>query len=210
MAALSLLTGCAHSSMRRKVGTRAAAVSPIDRVVAALPRAGPRAGPSQRVRCPESQGSTVRAQVLTLAGPISTLGRMPLSPPAGAADSSTQRTQVAFAQTRSTDVDQAYAQEVERADQALLQEDFETAFRHLERAHVLAQRKTGRHTFIHWRMLVAGLRRGDLREAVGQVPRLVASILFSRLWVPRGNSGRSRVSAFKPMSVPDDLRHLVP
>ena len=81
-------------------------------------------------------------------------------------------------------------------------DDFETAFRHLERAHVLAQRMTGRHTFIHWRMLVAGLRRGDVREVVGQVPRIVASILFSRLWVPRGNSGRARVSAFKPMPVP--------
>ena len=105
---------------------------------------------------------------------------------------------------------QAYEREVEEAEQALRREDFETAFRHLERAHVLAQRLTGRHTFIHWRMLVAGLRRGDPREAIGQVPRIVASVLFSRLWVPRGNSGRARVSAFKPMPVPADLRHLVP
>jgi Protein of unknown function (DUF3703) len=121
----------------------------------------------------------------------------------------TAATQVAFAQTRSIDVEEAYKHEVEQADQALRRDDFETAFRHLERAHVLAQRTTGRHTFIHWRMLVAGLRRGDAREAVGQVPRIVASILFSRLWVPRGNSGRSRVSAFKPMPVPADLQHLV-
>jgi len=135
---------------------------------------------------------------------------MLLSPPACAADSSPQRTQRAFAPTRSTDVTDAYAQEVAGADQALQRDDFEAAFRHLERAHVLAQRMTGRHTFIHWRMLLAGLRRGDVREAVGQVPRIVASILFSRLWVPRGNSGRARVSAFKPMLVPADLRHLVP
>ena len=107
-------------------------------------------------------------------------------------------------------MDEAYEQEVQRADEALARDDFETAFRHLERAHVLAQRITGRHTFIHWRMLLAGLRRRDLREAIGQVPRIVASILFSRLWVPRGNSGRSRVSAFAPMPVPADLRHLVP
>jgi Protein of unknown function (DUF3703) len=113
-------------------------------------------------------------------------------------------------ETRSTDVDEAYQQEVSQADQALQRGDFEAAFRHLERAHVLAQRITGRHTYIHWLMLVAGWRRGDLREAIGQVPRMLASILFSRLWVPRGNSGRSRVSAFKPMPVPDDLRHLVP
>jgi hypothetical protein len=107
-------------------------------------------------------------------------------------------------------VDEAYRQEVERAAQALQRGDFEIAFWHLERAHVLAQRMTGRHTFIHWRMLVAGLGRGDVREIAGQLPRIVASILFSRLWVPRGNSGRSRVSAFRPMPVPADLRHLVP
>jgi hypothetical protein len=112
-----------------------------------------------------------------------------------------------------TDADEAYEQyrqEVERAGQALRRDDFETAFRHLERAHVLAQRMTGRHAFIHWRMLIAGLRRGDVREAVGQLPRIVASILFSRLWVPRGNGGRSRASAFNPVPVPADLRHLVP
>jgi hypothetical protein len=107
-------------------------------------------------------------------------------------------------------VDEAYEREMERADQALQRGDFETAFRHLERAHVLAQRKTGRHTFIHWRILVAGLRRGDVREVVGQLPRIVASILFSREWAPRGNSGRARVRAYKPMPVPADLRHLVP
>jgi hypothetical protein len=135
---------------------------------------------------------------------------MLLSPPVCAADSSSQRTPAVFAPTRSTAVNEAYEQEVERADQALQRADFETAFRHLERAHVLAQHRTGRHTFIHWRMLVAGLRRGDLREVVGQVPRTVASILFSRLWVPRGNSGRARVSAFTPMPVPADLQHLVP
>jgi hypothetical protein len=135
---------------------------------------------------------------------------LPLLPPTSAADSSRQRTQVAFAQTRSNDVDDAYEQEVANADEALRRDDFAVAFRHLERAHVLAQRMTGRHTFIHWRMLVAGLQRGDLREVAGQVPRIVASILFSRLWVPRGNSGRARVGALEPMPVPDDLRHLVP
>ncbi|MEO8280303.1 MAG: DUF3703 domain-containing protein [Ideonella sp.] len=107
-------------------------------------------------------------------------------------------------------MNEAYEQEVKRADQALRQADFETAFWHLERAHVLAQHMTGRHTSIHWKMLVAGLRRSDLREVVGQVPRIVASILFSRLWVPRGNSGRARVNALQPMPVPDDLQHLVP
>ncbi|WP_374384249.1 DUF3703 domain-containing protein [Thermomonas sp.] len=107
-------------------------------------------------------------------------------------------------------MDEAYEREVQQADAALKRADVETAFRHLERAHVLTQRMTIRHARIHWRMGVAGLQCGDLREVVGQVPRIVASILFSRLWVPRGNSGRARVSAFAPMPVPDDLQQLVP
>lgn len=107
-------------------------------------------------------------------------------------------------------MDEAYEQEVQQADEALRREDFDAAFWHLERAHVLAQRMTSRHTFVHWRMLVAGLRRRDLREVAGQVPRIVGSVLFSWVWVPRGNSGRARVSAFAPMPVAEDLEHLVP
>lgn len=106
-------------------------------------------------------------------------------------------------------MDKAYDDEVRMARQARQRGDFETCFAHLERAHVLAQRMTGRHTHIHWLMLVAGLRRRDLREVAGQVPRMLASVLFSRLWVPSGNTGRARVSAFAPMPVPEDLRHLV-
>jgi Protein of unknown function (DUF3703) len=134
---------------------------------------------------------------------------MRLSPPACPAHSAWQRTPAVFAPTRSKNVDLAYKQEVEQADQALQRRDFDAVFRHLERAHVLSQRMTWRHTFIHWRMLVAGLRRGDMREVIGQLPRVVASILFSRLWVPRGNTGCARVSAFKVMPVPADLQQLV-
>ena len=105
---------------------------------------------------------------------------------------------------------EVYEEELSGAREALESGNFEVCFGHLERAHVLSQRMTGRHMYVHWLMLVAGWRRGDWREVVGQVPRMLASILFSRLWVPRGNSGRARVSAFKPMPVPKDLRHLVP
>jgi hypothetical protein len=103
---------------------------------------------------------------------------------------------------------EAYAEEVSLAQLALQCRNHEVCFVHLERAHALAQRLTGRHTYVHWLMLVAGLRRRDYREVVGQVPRMVASVLFSRLWVPLGNTGRARLNALKPMPVPEDLRHL--
>ena len=103
---------------------------------------------------------------------------------------------------------EAYGEEVSLARLALQCRNYDVCFEHLERAHVLAQRMTRRHTYVHWLMLVAGLRRRDYREVVGQVPQILASVLFSWLWVPRGNTGRARLSALKPMPVPADLRHL--
>lgn len=102
-----------------------------------------------------------------------------------------------------------YGAEVSRAREALAGGNFEVCFVHLERAHVLAQRMTGRHTHVHWMMLVTGWRQRDFREVIGQVPRMLASIVFSRLWVPRGNTGRAHVCAWKPMPLPEDLRDLV-
>ena len=107
-------------------------------------------------------------------------------------------------------MDEIFEDELSRAHEALAAGSFELCFAHLERAHVLSQHMTVRHTRVHGLMLVAGWRRGDWHEVVGQVPRMLASLLFSRLWVPKGNSGRARVSAFQPMPVPEDLRHLVP
>jgi len=101
-----------------------------------------------------------------------------------------------------------YAEEIGRARISLAGRDYLDCFVHLERAHILGQRSTIRHTYAHWLMFRAGLQQRDLKEIVGQVPRMLASILFSRIWVPRGNTGRARVSAMKPMPIPGDMRHL--
>jgi hypothetical protein len=37
----------------------------------------------------------------------------------------------------------------------------------------------------------------------------LAAALFSRLWVPVGNTGGANVSAFRPMPVPEDLQRLL-
>lgn len=103
----------------------------------------------------------------------------------------------------------AYHNELWRAQVALDSRTFSICFAHLERAHVLSQRMTARHFYVHWRMFVAGLHQCDLREAVGQLPRMLASLLFSRIWVPAGNTGRARVGAFRPMPIPDDLRRFM-
>lgn len=87
--------------------------------------------------------------------------------------------------------------------------DLDAAFRHLDRAHVLGQRSTRLHVRSHLGMLGIGWRRRDAREIAGQLVRIVAAALFSRLWVPVGNTGGANVSAMRPMAVPPDLQGIL-
>ncbi|MCY1278172.1 hypothetical protein D9M68_460630 [compost metagenome] len=102
-------------------------------------------------------------------------------------------------------LDQAF----EQAAVALAAHDPQGAWPWLERAHILSQRLPLLHTRSHWLMLLAGWQQGDLREVLGQALRMPAALLFSRLWVPQGNTGRARVSAFRPMPVSEELRRLL-
>lgn len=104
----------------------------------------------------------------------------------------------------------AYATEIAAALAALRREDYAESFFHLERAHILGQRRALKHVYAHWLMLSVGLHQRDFREVLGQIPRMFAALLFSRVWVPLGNTGRARVGAFTPMAVPADLRPFVP
>lgn len=103
----------------------------------------------------------------------------------------------------------AYAAELAVAAGARSAGDHELAYRHLARAHILGQRFTWRHVRAHWEMWRLAAATGDWRELIGQSTRILAATLFSRIWVPLGNTGRANVSAFKPMPVPDDLRALL-
>ena len=100
----------------------------------------------------------------------------------------------------------AYDAELEAADAATLGGKAEAAFHHLERAYILSQRHTREHVRVHWLMLRLGASAGAWREVLGQSTRIIAAALFSRIWVPIGNTGRANVSALKPMPIPGDLR----
>lgn len=106
-------------------------------------------------------------------------------------------------------VREAYGRELQVGLRAVDQQDVDRAFHHLARAHILSQRSTLRHVHVHWLMLKLGWTIGDWREVSGQMTRIVAAALFSRIWVPAGNTGRANVSAMRPMPVPDDLRVLL-
>jgi hypothetical protein len=103
----------------------------------------------------------------------------------------------------------AFATEMRLAGEFQRAGDLASAFAHLERAHILGQRHTGRHLRSHLGMLRIGWRRRDAREVAGQLARLVAAALFSKIWIPVGNTGGANVSAMRPMPVPPDLRRLL-
>jgi len=84
---------------------------------------------------------------------------------------------------------------------------FETAWRSLERAHIISQPYFALHVSNHWSMLSFAMRLRDHREIVGQFIRLALAPLGSLTGrIPIGNTGRSNVSAFAPMPIPDDLK----
>src|SRR5690349_7785481 len=79
--------------------------------------------------------------------------------------------------------------EVLSAPEASRRGAYAHAFHHLERAHILSQRITIRHVQVHWLMLNHGIVARNPREIFGQFARIIAAALFSRIWVPTGNTG---------------------
>jgi hypothetical protein len=59
-------------------------------------------------------------------------------------------------------------------------------------------------------MLLLALRVFDLKEMLGQIPRILLAAPGSLLGkAPRGNTGRSNVGIFTPMNIPADLEAIL-
>lgn len=104
---------------------------------------------------------------------------------------------------------EAFEIETQTAARARAMGDYARAYAHLERAHVLGQRRTGLHVRSHIAFLRLGWLQHDWAEVAGQLPRLVAALLFSRVWVPEGNTGGSNVDALRTMPIPADLQAIL-
>ena len=84
------------------------------------------------------------------------------------------------------------------------------AWRHLERAHIVAQGMLAPHIYSHWRMLRLAIKTSDVREIRGQLMRLALAPLGNLSGrLPIGNTGRSDVSAFVRMDIPADLQAIL-
>lgn len=104
----------------------------------------------------------------------------------------------------------AFDRELEAARRAESSCDFAVAWTRLERAHVLSQSFARPHVGVHLRMAAFAWRRRNLREILGQVPRILLAAPGS--WTgraPRGNTGGAEVGIFMPMEIPEDLREIL-
>jgi len=101
----------------------------------------------------------------------------------------------------------AYRRERALADTA---PDPRTAWRHLERAHLLAQPFVVAHVGSHVAMLRLAGRERDRSEILGQVLRIVLAGPASALGqVPAGNTGRAAVPLTATGPVPPDIAELL-
>lgn len=100
--------------------------------------------------------------------------------------------------------------ELDAAASAEAQGHLSTAFRHLERAHVIGQPSTVEHVRVHWRMFRFALRNRRPGEAYGQAWRLAAATVFTPVGlVPTGNTGGADVSGIRRMAIPKDLQAVI-
>lgn len=99
----------------------------------------------------------------------------------------------------------AFNNEMRLAEDMFTAKDFKQCYVHLERAHILGQRNYIPHVKSHYGMYKVGIATGDVREALGQVTRMIMSIFSVINLVPLGNTGRARINPIKPMTIPSDL-----
>lgn len=99
-----------------------------------------------------------------------------------------------------------YNQELANYQDSLKNFQHDLSWNHLKRAHILSQFFWKEHFFVHCLMLSLALKTKNLKEILGQIPRLMLAIpgsVFGR--APKGNVGTSDVGIFEPMDVPKDL-----
>lgn len=98
------------------------------------------------------------------------------------------------------------AVEHEAFEKAIASNDVETAWRALERIHIITQIFAGLHITSHLQMLRYAWTLRDWKEVVGQLFRIALAPIGNFTGkLPYGNTGRSNVSAFQPMELPKDL-----
>jgi len=102
-----------------------------------------------------------------------------------------------------------YREELRQYEYSLENGKLATAWNHLERAHVIGQRYPAAHSYVHWKMLLFGIKIKSSKEIIGQIPRLFFGGIKSFVGtVPIGNPGGANVPPLKPFPIESDIREI--
>lgn len=99
-----------------------------------------------------------------------------------------------------------YYKNLELGKKALKLKNYTVSFYHFENAHILGQKHIWKHTLSHYWMLIVGLKTNNTKEIIGQLFRIIASLLFTLIWVPNGNTGGTNVSPIKLIPIRKELQ----
>lgn len=97
--------------------------------------------------------------------------------------------------------------EIALSKECISKKEWQKAWFHLERAHVLGQSSPYQHSCVHWRMLIFAFRIKNGKEIIGQFPRLFIGGIKSFVGkITVGNTGGANVHPLQPMEIPEDLK----
>lgn len=86
------------------------------------------------------------------------------------------------------------------------QSDLQSAWNHLERAHVIGQAYPWPHTYVHWKMLQFGFSIKSWKEVLGQIPRLLVGGVKSFVGkIPVGNTGGANIPPLKSLPIDPEI-----
>ena len=89
---------------------------------------------------------------------------------------------------------------------AILHNDLHTAWRHLEKAHVIGQAYPYEHSYVHWKMFLFGIKIKNTKEIIGQIPRLLVGGVKSFVGkIPVGNTGGANVPPLKSLPIEEEI-----
>ena len=115
-----------------------------------------------------------------------------------------------FNSSMPTSLKSYFHKELTEAENTFSKGYFQQCWRHLERAHILGQLYPITHSFVHWKMLLFGIKTKNAKEIIGQIPRLLIGGLKSFVGnIPIGNTGGANVPPLQPMEIPEDLLFII-
>ncbi|BAY07736.1 DUF3703 domain-containing protein [Calothrix sp. NIES-2098] len=101
--------------------------------------------------------------------------------------------------------------ELDKAKKFIAEQDFESAWIALQRAHILGQTDAIAHVIAHWNMLKLAWKQRDFKEIAGQLlPTFLAiplTLLYGKKRYLRG--GKANVNNSEKMTIPEDIQQIL-